>query len=329
MRRKVYRDNKYSNRRMNVKRKVLKRVVLGTAFGAIVIVAANMLPFNTVKADDEVTNNEIHIETMDNGDSIDFKNVEYPVDESHCVSKDSEKIPVTDPFKVGSSPDKNMVIDFLYGPIGKYIYKYAEEYGVDPNIMAAIAMQETTLNHYACIPGGDMYSGYGVGLMQLESPSGEEITAYNYKTGLCDKEYVTMDNACDIEKNIKIGCMMFQNKLKENCGNVFLTIQSHNYGQGMIDMLMNDLYGLDANKEKQDYGNISWINRVEEIHDNPSLYISGWNESKYGDGNYLEHVLRFCPSKEIKYKYGAYEYTFDLEQMKVTDMVEYSTAIKK
>ena len=138
-----------------------------------------------------------------------------------------------------------------------------------------------------------------------------------------------MDNACDIEKNIKIGCMMFQNKLKENCGNVFLTIQSHNYGQGMIDMLMNDLYGLDANKEKQDYGNISWINRVEEIHDNPSLYISGWNESKYGDGNYLEHVLRFCPSKEIKYKYGAYEYTFDLEQMKVTDMVEYSTAIKK
>ena len=70
-----------------------------------------------------------------------------------------------------------------------------------------------------------MYSEYGVGLMQLESPSGEEIRAYNYKTGQIDgqidTEYITMDEACDIIKNIKIGCMIFQNSLNYNNGNVF------------------------------------------------------------------------------------------------------------
>ena len=329
MRRKLYRDNKYCNRRMNVKRKVLKRVVLGTAFGAIVIVATNMIPLNTVKADDEIINNDIHIETIDNGDSIDFKNVDYLIDDNTIVSNVNEKISISNPFNVGNSPDKKMVIDFLASPDGQYIYKYAEEYGVDPNIMAAIAMQETTLNHYACIPGGDMYSGYGVGLMQLESPSGEEIKAFNYNTNEWDTEYVTMDNACDIEKNIKIGCMMFQNKLKENGGNIFLAIQSHNYGQGMIDMMMDNLYGEKAREVKSDYRNISWIDEVKNIHNNPGMYLSNWAESGYGDGDYLEHILRFCPSKEAKFKMGGFEYTIDLEKCQLKDKYEYGTAIKK
>ena len=138
--RKVYRDNKYCNRKMKVKRKIFKSVVLGTAFGAIVIVAANLLPFNTVKADDDVKNNDIHIETIDNGDTIDFKNVEYPIDEKNDIA--NEKITITDPFKVGSSPDKKMVIDYLASQEGQYIYKYAEEYGLGDLIAEMVAVED-------------------------------------------------------------------------------------------------------------------------------------------------------------------------------------------
>ena len=328
MKRKVYRENKYNNRRMRVTKKEKKTITLATSLGVIVIVALNLIPFNIAKADDEVTINPIYVETINNGDSIDFKNVDYPVkDKTDDIIDSVEKAP--DPFNVGSSPDKRMVIDYLASPEGQLIYKYASEYGVDPNIMASIAMQETTLNHYACIPGGEWYSGYGVGLMQLESPSCESVSAYNYNTNEWDTEYVTMDNACDLETNIKIGCMMFQNKLKENYGNVFLAIQSHNYGQGMIDMMMNKLYGDKKESVMKDYSDTSWIAEIENIHNNPGMYISDWEESGYGDGKYLEHVLRFCPSNKATFKMGGYEYTVGLDSCKLEDKVEYGTIIKR
>lgn len=323
MGRKVYKNNKYNNRKAKMNKKTKRNVVIATVFGSIVICLANIIP---VKADVDKDSKDIYIETVNTDDGVDFKNVDYPVDDNNVVN---DAIEVKDPFNVGSSLDKNKVIDFLNSKDGKLIYKYSSDYGVDPNIMASIAMQETTLNHEACIPGGEWYSGYGVGLMQLESPTGEEVSAFNYNTNDWDTEYITMDNACNKDTNIKIGCMLFQNKIKENCGNVCLSIQSHNYGQGMIDMMMNKLYGDKAREVKMDYGNTSWITEIENIHNNPGIYLSDWNESGYGDGQYLNHVLRFCPTDEVKYKYGAYEYTFNLKTMQVTDMFEYGTSIKK
>ena len=330
MRYKVYRDNKYSNRRIKTVKKFIKRFAAATGIGVIVICAANLIPINAVKADAEVTNNEIQVEMINTEDGIDFKNVDYEEPNNGIATgdKDEDMDEGLDPFNVGSSLDKNMVVDYLSSYEGGLVSKYASDYGVDPNIMVSIAMQETTLNHSACIPGGDMYSGYGVGLMQLESPSGEEVTAYNYNTKGWETEYITMDNACDIEKNIKIGCMLFQNKLKENNGNILLSIQSHNYGQPMIDMMMNNLYGTDADNVKREYDNISWLSEVKNISDDPGKYLDDW-VGGYGDGNYLENVLKFCPEKEVKYKYGPYEYTFNLKTMKVTDMFEFSTSIKK
>ena len=60
--------------------------------------------------------------------------------------------PIIDTFKVGSLSVRE-VNGCLYGPLGKYFYEYADMYGVDANLMCAIAMQESSLNHKACIPG--------------------------------------------------------------------------------------------------------------------------------------------------------------------------------
>lgn len=129
---------------------------------------------------------------------------------------------------------------------GAFVYKYSSDYGVDPSIIASICYQESSLRHYDSCPGGDSYNGYGVGITQQESPSGEKVTAYNLNTEEEDVEYITMDNACDIAKNIKIGCMQWQNSINHYQGNVLLAIQSHNYGQTMLDkVLFQNYFNLD------------------------------------------------------------------------------------
>ena len=317
---KVYRDNKYNNKKIRETKKCKKRR-LALALGILFIAEGYLISLSVAKAENEPTNNDVQVSTVSNDDA------NYTT-QNNDVSIDNEN-KALDPFNVGSSPDKKVVVDYLFSPEGQLIYKYAKQYGVDPNIMAAIAMQETSLNHNACIPGGEWYSGYGVGLMQLESPSGEAVTAYNYDTNEWDTEYVTMDAACDLETNIKIGCMMFQNKLKENYGNVFLAIQSHNYGQGMIDMMMAKLYGDNAKAVMQDYSDTSWITEIENIHNNPDMYLPGWAESAYGDGKYLEHVLRFCPSNKAIFMIDEDKYTVGLDTCKLEDKVEYGTKITR
>ena len=172
-----------------------------------------------------------------------------------------------------------------------------------------------------------MYSEYGVGLMQLESPSGEEIRAYNYKTGQIDTEYITMDEACAIIKNIKIGCMIFQNSLNYNNGNVLLAIQSHNYGSGMTDLVLTCAYG-NSDNIKDDYANYEWVEYMKDALEKPWKFLPDWEESKYGDGNYFSNVLRFFPSDKVKYNYDGKRICLNLKTMKVESKIDLDSKIK-
>ena len=73
---KTYRDNKYSNRKMKVTKRQKRGLALAAAIGTVFIVAANLIPFNIAKADEKPADNQIYVETIDNGDSISFKNVD-------------------------------------------------------------------------------------------------------------------------------------------------------------------------------------------------------------------------------------------------------------
>lgn len=303
---KIYKDSKYNNKRKKDIRSLKKRVLALSGIGIIVLCGINIAK---TKAEEEKNNIKIL-----EADEASFPNVD-------------KKSDITDPFKIGSGGVRE-VNDYLYGPMGKFFYEYSEAYGVDPNIMCAIAMQESSLNHKECIPGGSMYYGYGVGLMQLESPEGQEIRAYNYKTGEIDVEYITMENACDPIKNIKIGCMIFQNSLNYNDGNVLLAIQSHNYGQGMIDLVLDYNYS-NAEDVKQDYKNIEWIRFMKEAHENPSKYIYDWDESKYGDGNYISNVLRYCPVYKVKYSYNGKKICFNLRTLQIEESLKLDSSVVK
>lgn len=307
---KVYKENKYSNKKAKRLKTIKKRIVVLTGLGIIVLCGINI-----AKTYAEEDNTKIVITTEDKKNSENkAQNTKIAVDT------------MIDPFKIGSGGVRE-VNDCLYGPLGRYFYEYAEAYGVDPNLMCAIAMQESSLNHKACIPGGYMYSGYGVGIMQLESPSGEKISAYNYKTGQVDIEYITMEAACDPIKNIKIGCMLFQNSLNYNNGNPLLAIQAHNFGQGMVDLVLSDAYG-NFDAIKNDYANFEWVKYMKDAHENPWKYLSGWDESKYGDGEYVNNVLRFFPVDKIKYNYDDKRICLNLKTMKVESQVDLNSKVR-
>lgn len=296
---KLYKDHRYENKKIK-KNKGLKGKILPIIGVGVIIVS--IAAFTKVSAQrNSINKDEINVPSPTYSTSIEENNIK-------------EIKNIDDPFLVGSSEYKKNVIDFLSSPSGNLIYKYSKEFGVDPNIIAAMGMQESTLDHNATIPGGDMYSGFGVGLLQLESPDNQEITAYNYETGEYETEYITMENACNLEKNIKLGCMIFQNSLENNKGNIYLAIQSHNYGQPMLDLIL-DSYNPNI---KEDYKNTTWIDSIKQAHNAPYTYLSDWEYDTYGDGDYIKNVLRFAPRDKVKYKYNGMNCEFDLKTKELT-----------
>lgn len=215
--------------------------------------------------------------------------------------------------------------------IVQYILKYGEMYGVDPYILMAKAMQESSFNHNSCLPGGANYNGYGMGIMQHEKPDGRKIVAYNYQTGQEDVVRVTFDNAMDLEMNIKMGAMHFQNCLKNNNGNLLLALQSYNYGQGMINSILNRYgkeQGLTPEEIMANYSDIGWLEYVTDAHNNAWRYIGDWN-GYYGDANYIKNVLRYFVGNEACYYYDGEQVLFDLNTFELTKVTENMDIITK
>lgn len=213
----------------------------------------------------------------------------------------------------------------------QYMIKYGEMYGVDPYILMAKAMQESSFSHNSCLPGGSNYNGYGMGIMQHEKPDGRQIVAYNYKTGQEDAIRVTYDNAMDLEMNIKMGAMHFQNCLKNNNGNILLALQAYNYGQGMVNSILTRYgrdQGMTVDEIKSNYSDIGWMEYVTDAHNNAWRYIGDWN-GYYGDANYIRNVLRYFVGDAACYYYDGEQVLFDLNTFEMTKVTENMDIITK
>lgn len=235
-------------------------------------------------------------------------------------------------FQVGSELTE-YVINKMHNnaEVVQYIIKYGEMYGVDPYILMAKAMQESSFSHNSCLPGGSNYNGYGMGIMQHESPDGRKIVAYNYQTGEEDVIRVTYDNAMDLEMNIKMGAMHFQNCLKNNNGNILLALQSYNYGQGMVNSILSRYgkeQGLTVDEIKSNYSDIGWMKYVTDAHNNAWRYIGDWN-GYYGDANYIKNVLRYFVGDAACYYYDGEQVLFDLNTFEMTKVTENMDIITK
>ena len=315
---KLCRKNRYEYNKIKAMRKQRAKAVFVVLMG-VVVVSSGFYALKKIAPSVTATEKEkyVPIPTV----SKNYNEDKFRINKE--IPKENFEESAEIKFYVGDHHDKFYVEEFLKTEAGEYIYKYSDCYGVDPNVMAAMCMQESSLDHNSCLPAingqpeGWRYNGFGVGLMQLESPDGSEISCYNYETGMKDVEYITMENACDIEKNIKIGCMIFRNSLDNNMGNVVLAIQSHNYGQPMIDKIFKVLYSDKSEQVKQDYNNVSWLENIRHVNQNPQQYDPNWKYDSYGDPNYISNVLKYCPSKEAEYKYDDHKITFNLETLTI------------
>lgn len=167
--------------------------------------------------------------------------------------------------------------------------KYGQMYGIDANLLMAIASQESGGKHYDLI-----YNYPAVGIMQIERSVfvNQEITAYNHLEEKEEKFLITENNITDLETNIKIGAMLLQFALEANNYNIPLGIQTYNFGTGNISQVLKmceSISGTPISEMKNNMEETEWRYYREFLN--------------IGDPYYVEHVLSYLPNnKEITVK---------------------------
>ncbi len=164
---------------------------------------------------------------------------------------------------------------------GDLITKYSNMYGLDANLMIALATQESGIHDPTNRKSG------AVGLMQIEESvwKNKEITVYNYETK-CDETFkITEDTMTNLETNIKIGCMIMRQQMDFMRNNPIAALQSYNMGYGNMDYILTS-YAKDCGKSKKsvldDYYDFGYITN--------DYYR---NMINVGDSKYVEHVLSY------------------------------------
>lgn len=210
-----------------------------------------------------------------NGSTIEIAREEVKtIDFSY--EKRKEEVP-TRKYEVNKSYENKMTDELV-----KLYEKNGSDYGFDPYIFMGTCMNESSLN-----PNVDS-NRHATGICQVENTHiGSVVSAYNYNTGEVDEIKVTVENLNDLETNIKIGSMLFKNRLNKY-DDIYLAIQSYNYDSSSIDMLIR-VSGLKNPTYEELY---PWI---EDLHDNPRKYLPDWKYDTYGSKEYVPNVLRYVP----------------------------------
>lgn len=240
----------------------------------------NEITDNTISLDEveNVINNDTEIEQTE----FSGENSQLKEEQTLIQNLETDNTPVNNIDAVEFNYEDNYDSDKAVTTRAKYGYMislYAERYGLDPNLMIAIATQERGEHSTT------MDSGGATGIMQIQNDVwlGEKIQAYNYETGKYDSFVVDINKIQNLETNIQIGCMYFQNCLNYMNYNIPAAIQCYNMGSGNMDMILN-AYANDAGMTKDDV--------LKTQVDN------NWMDYRYltngvGDANYVENVVRW------------------------------------
>ena len=266
---KVFREKKEAE----LRRKRIKRMSL---FAASTILSTGMYVSAMINkgTDYEFINDDIKTETYDNTLEIlnnEDKSIEYSIPDTN--EKVSEYVEDSVDFgsRVMTEKYKNAKNNYY-----KLIKSIAPTYGIDPNIMLAIATQESGVHDIN-------RQGPAMGLMQIELSvwNNNSITAFNHATNSYETIQITKDKLKDVSFNIKTACMIFQNYLNKSHNNLEVAIQMYNYGPGNVLKTFQkhyNNYSLTLNDVLNNYDS-EWLNSRENI--------------KVGDRLYLEHVLSY------------------------------------
>lgn len=164
-----------------------------------------------------------------------------------------------------------------YSKYASLFERWGKEYNIDPNLLAALGMQESGLT--------DISSGPAWGVMQIENtlldanegwPNGWlSFGAYGRKYGSA----WTSDDRLDGAKNIEYAAYVLNQGFVHYGGDILKTVQQYNYSHYTVDALVAT------------YGD-NW-------------FTSGRASKKgYGDGQYVEHVFRYWRPNSLDGRYN-------------------------
>mgnify|MGYP001056650419 FL=1 len=146
----------------------------------------------------------------------------------------------------------------------------------------AIATQEKGVHSTEIDPGG------GVGLMQMQYAVwvNQDVKAYNFDTSSWETFHVTDSNIRELDTNIKIACMYFQNCLVNMDYNVPAALCAYNWGTTSAKNKLSEFSqdrGLSLN-EVLEANDTSWINLFDVNGDTslayPKMVLSYYDSSK-------------------------------------------------
>ena len=228
---------------------------------------------------------ETKVETVEEKTPTVEEKTEEIIEEKKELTKDAKKEELNSMFEEKSfhysfedrSTKQNITNAKRYEEIFE---KYAKRYGLDKNLLMAMAAQESSGDHYNNLSDKKPAAG----IMQVEKAVhvGNTVKAYNFETNQMETITVTKEKLNDIELNIQIGTMILREYIENNNYNIPLAIQTYNMGPGNMRKVLNtcsDLEKIDVSTMKNNPTNNKWLN-----------YRSFLN---VGDSKYVEHVFSY------------------------------------
>lgn len=261
--RKVKRKNKF-------KRTVITLSLATTmALSTIAAIKGN----DTVNPSYENTNNNPSIEeniiednndTYDNYDYEEYNKNDNEIDYQEIIDLDIEE---------NTQNEKYLYCKNNYGDL---ITKYANMYGIDPNVAIAVFTHERGYHSDVMDPGGAI----GLCQVQLDVWDNQDIRAYNFETENWETYHIKEENVKNLEENIKAGVMILQDSLRQVSYMVFQGVQNYNYGLGNLNVAFRN----------------SGLNSQELNEQNRKEWMQYRDLIKGGDPLYVEHVFQYIPS---------------------------------
>lgn len=273
---KIYKD-KIRQRREYLKKQKVKRVktITYTVVLSLTVLTSALINLTQAKSNENIKNQEVAIvETYDDNNYEIFKEEYNDINDAveNEINYDENKQTIDLEFEDRTDTEKYRITKAYYE---NFITQIANEYGVDPGIMLAIATQESGLHNIE-------QRGPAIGLMQIERAvwDNQSITAYNYVKNSFETLNISEQKLKDLEFNVRVACMHLQNCLKNSNYNLSAAIQMYNFGYGNIEKTYKLYYG-----ENADLRNLSF--------DCDNDWLAYRDYIAEGDNRYLEHILSY------------------------------------
>lgn len=284
--------NKIKSKRYKITNKIPKTVMLIALAGALSFVSLATINAYGGKKYDNKENNTVTSYYVDLDKENEMNNSISLVETEKIIKKDNEITDMAHQYSGANQEENKLAINYLNLGLkkdsekllfvkenyGNVIGKYSKMYDLDADLICAIATQERGVHSSTVDEGG------AIGLMQIQVSvwNGSKISVYNYDTGKNETIDVTLEKLKDVDFNIKTGCAIFQNYLKQMNGNIVAATQAYNMGPGTMRKILAN-YSYSSGKT------------IDEILDDTDdlNWMEYRNSSYAGDPDYIEHVFRY------------------------------------